>query len=471
MTNNLKKLVLNWQEYSIPQGTTYTAWENIEISSWVISANNSYIITESDMTKSTTKTYWVAPYNTSYYYTNYTINANSGIKWVEWAWYTFVIDTQTVASAYRNTRVRIWTGDYIPVMSSGWAILWWHSYFTKANSRCYQYSTRYESWWALHLMTDSNTTYSAMSTAEIDAWTGTTARLITPTNLKYAIENLSPSKVDDTAYANSWDWVTWVAPSKNAVYDKILSMDTTIWNKANTNDVILKSTSWTQTVSSTTTSQTTPLGVKSANANSAYISFSNANGWKWSYWVDNSWKPMYYNWTEYQLAYKTDIPSVSWFQTTSNLKTSLSDNSDSYYPSQKAVKTAVDGKQATLVSWTNIKTINWNSLLWSGDITISWWTDYSWTTKTISGGSVEIWLRTIVNQPSANFTITKPATLQDWEEYVIRIVNDASHTITLWTWITNPRWVNLSTSQYATDQFVFIAIDGILELQPLITIP
>ena len=234
MTNNLKKLVLNWQEYSIPQGTTYTAWENIEISSWVISANNSYIITESDMTKSTTKTYWVAPYNTSYYYTNYTINANSGIKWVEWAWYTFVIDTQTVASAYRNTRVRIWTGDYIPVMSSGWAILWWHSYFTKANSRCYQYSTRYESWWALHLMTDSNTTYSAMSTAEIDAWTGTTARLITPTNLKYAIENLSPSQVDNTAYAASWDWVTGTAPSKNAVYDKINAMDTTISWKQDT---------------------------------------------------------------------------------------------------------------------------------------------------------------------------------------------------------------------------------------------
>jgi hypothetical protein len=37
-------------------------------------------------------------------------------------------------------------------------------------------------------------------------------------------------------------------------------------------------------------------------------------------------------------------------QTTANLKTDLTDNSDSYYPSQKAVKTAVDAKQATLVS-------------------------------------------------------------------------------------------------------------------------
>lgn len=74
----------------------------------------------------------------------------------------------------------------------------------------------------------------------------------------------------------------------------------------------------------------------------------------------------------------SDLNNDSWFitssalsgyQTTANLKTSLSDNSDSYYPSQKAVKTAIDGKQDTLVNQTNIKSINWTSLLWSWDIT------------------------------------------------------------------------------------------------------
>jgi len=53
------------------------------------------------------------------------------------------------------------------------------------------------------------------------------------------------------------------------------------------------------------------------------------------------------------------------------LKTDLTDNSDSFIASQKAVKTAVDAKQATLVSGTNIKTINSTSLLGSGDIVIS----------------------------------------------------------------------------------------------------
>lgn len=40
---------------------------------------------------------------------------------------------------------------------------------------------------------------------------------------------------------------------------------------------------------------------------------------------------------------------------------------------QSDLWTLLLGKQATLVSWANIKTINWYSLLGSGNITISWW--------------------------------------------------------------------------------------------------
>lgn len=38
------------------------------------------------------------------------------------------------------------------------------------------------------------------------------------------------SEVDDTAYWVSWNWVTTIAPSKNAVYDKIATIDTNITN-------------------------------------------------------------------------------------------------------------------------------------------------------------------------------------------------------------------------------------------------
>lgn len=36
------------------------------------------------------------------------------------------------------------------------------------------------------------------------------------------------ASVDNTPFNSTWDWVTWVAPSKNAVYDKISAMDITI---------------------------------------------------------------------------------------------------------------------------------------------------------------------------------------------------------------------------------------------------
>lgn len=44
---------------------------------------------------------------------------------------------------------------------------------------------------------------------------------------------------------------------------------------------------------------------------------------------------------------------------------------DDVVVSQKAIKTKIDTKQDTLVSGTNIKTVNGNSLLGGGDITIS----------------------------------------------------------------------------------------------------
>lgn len=210
---------------------TLTAGENIKISSNVISANNVFIITEDDVTVSTDDTKWVAPYNTSYGYTNIDISANAGIEWREWAIYTFDVDTEmVVASAYRNVRVKIWNWTYIPVMWTT-AALSWSSYFTKTNIRQYQYSTKYEAGWALHLFTDSNTTYSAMSVSEWKTATATSVRWMRSDYLKQIIKYHA---VDDTAYASSWNWKTDIAPSKNAVYDKIAAMDTTISWKQNT---------------------------------------------------------------------------------------------------------------------------------------------------------------------------------------------------------------------------------------------
>lgn len=148
-----------------------------------------FVITEDMITKTTTATKWVAPYNTSYYYTNFEIDATKWIKRVEWWVYYFVWNTLSVASSYRNVRVRIWSdGDWIPLTINDWTIQSGYSYVKKAYNKPYIYSTKYIATGALHWEYDVNSTYSAMTTAEIDAWTWTTGRTITPVNLKYAID-------------------------------------------------------------------------------------------------------------------------------------------------------------------------------------------------------------------------------------------------------------------------------------------
>lgn len=59
---------------------------------------------------------------------------------------------------------------------------------------------------------------------------GSTGQVLKKTSTWYNWAN-ETSQVSDTVYGSSWDWVTWTAPSKNAVYDKINSMDTTIAGK------------------------------------------------------------------------------------------------------------------------------------------------------------------------------------------------------------------------------------------------
>lgn len=54
-----------------------------------------------------------------------------------------------------------------------------------------------------------------------------------------------------------------------------------------------------------------------------------------------------------------------------DIDSSFTANSDVILPSQKAVKTAIDNKQNTLVNTANIKSINGNSILGAGNLVVS----------------------------------------------------------------------------------------------------
>lgn len=70
-----------------------------------------------------------------------------------------------------------------------------------------------------------NNQVSIVSQADAEAGTSTTVQRWTPERVAQAIAALGGSgSVDNTAYGVSWNGVTGVAPSKNAVYDKIESL-------------------------------------------------------------------------------------------------------------------------------------------------------------------------------------------------------------------------------------------------------
>lgn len=215
MARILKKIMKNWQEY-LP--------------------SKCFVVKDTMVTITYDSTKWVSPYNTSYWYTNITIDANAWIDWVEWAIYEFECNSSWAVSNNRNARIRIWTTwSWIPFMAAWNTILSAHSYLIKDQTRIFVFKTVHQSWWALHMNAD--TTYSTTTVAAITAWTSTSAKVVSAQILNQWIKAVA---VDNTAYDNSWDWVTDVAPSKNAVYDKISAMDTTISWKADSSAVPTK---------------------------------------------------------------------------------------------------------------------------------------------------------------------------------------------------------------------------------------
>jgi len=283
MKKFLRKVVKNWVEYEIE-------WQKV------------FIITEDLVSVTQDATKWVSPYSASYWYTNIDINANAWIKWVEWAIYSFVVKTEmVVASAYRNVRVRIWNWAYIPMKNRANSILAWSSYMTKGRTQFFVYKTVYETWWALHLNTD--TSYSAMSVSEWTTWTATSSRVMRADYLKQIIEWLAIAKTK-----NGW-----------------------------------------QTISNTDTSSTTPLSLSAKSTSwSCFLAFNWKDWFLASYWVSSNKKPIFYDWESKQLAI------ISWASFGSSWSW-VADKS----PSQNAVYNKISAMD-TEINWKIDNPDNWN---------------------------------------------------------------------------------------------------------------
>ena len=122
-------------------------------------------------------------------------------------------------------------------------------------------------------------------TAYTNKWTATKVPQISTNSLWQVtwiteVSITHPSQVSDTAYAASWDGVTTTAPSKNAVYDKISTMDTTIENLSQAVSSGGSFGGFINACKATGTQHTRTYTNSSAALNDKYVF-----RWKWWIWI------------------------------------------------------------------------------------------------------------------------------------------------------------------------------------------
>jgi len=160
-----------------------------------------------------------------------------------------------------------------------------------------------------------------------------------------------------------------------------------------------------------------------------------------------------------------------WFisENVSNKSTTLDTDqaSDTKYPSVKSVYDwAVWKFQSILISWTNIKTINSNSILWAWDIVITWWAwdmvlssiqSVTWL-KTFDKDKIatkwtSTWVTTIstANTSATNYTQTLPArtwTVANLDD--VTYIGTTSVALNRTSWALTLDWITLTTPNIGT---------------------
>jgi hypothetical protein len=98
--------------------------------------------------------------------------------------------------------------------------------------------------------------------------------------------------------------------SENPLQNKVIT--SALNDKADDNTVVKKDGgSSQQTISLSSGTGTTALGVKSRATSSSYISFTSSSAWLGSIGVNSNKQPVFYNGTGYTLATTSDIPTIA----------------------------------------------------------------------------------------------------------------------------------------------------------------
>ena len=204
----------NWWGGGWGGWASYTAWDGIDIS-----AQNEISVEASVISWAEAWATAVQPWDLSWYQT--TANMVTSLTLADDDHYP---TTLAVANAISSS----WGWDVMwPSSSADWDIV----LFDWATGKAIKDSSKKLSDYQDKLTTQTAYTskWTASKVPQITTNTLWQVTWITEVDINY------PTQVSNTAYASSWDWVTATAPSKNAVYDKLNSMDTAIGN--NTSEI------------------------------------------------------------------------------------------------------------------------------------------------------------------------------------------------------------------------------------------
>jgi len=181
---------------------------------------------------------------------------------------------------------------------------------------------------------------------------------------------LTASNISDAAYSSSWNWVTTVAPSKNAVYDKIESVISSI--PTNNNQL----SNWCGYTTCTWTLVASDLTPYAKSADLAAVATSGK-------YCDLSWLPTI--WTATLTIQKNGTTvNTFWANATSNVTANITVPTDTWDLSNNAwFITASDLTNGSWISisWTTISNswvLSVNGNTWA--VTVSEFTPWSWTT-------------------------------------------------------------------------------------------
>lgn len=307
------------------------------------------------------------------------------------------------------------------------------------------------------------------------------------------------SKLDATALSNNAYWGGWNGdtthtPTKDALYDKIHTMDVEIWNKAADTSVV--KLTWNQTIAWTKTFSTSPVvPSKTTDATNTwtaiateaqvykvdskvsdlfglwkFLSLWNATTWlpdsfplstpytytTWDYFlvetVSSATPPVNYkpNWSSYTWTASTTVETdelevgdvyiydgSAWLLQSNHWKT-VSFANIAWDPYDNTnLSNALADKQDELVSGTNIRTINWTSILWSWDIATPVWPTYTaWTWISIVSDAITNTWVTSFNGSTWAVTYTAPVTSVNWNTWAVTLtiptVNNSTITFAQW---------------------------------------